>query len=252
MKKLYYLICIACALITLSLNVRADVTIRFWDNGVLVHTATEDEPGVHTIATYYSQTPASCDGYTFIGWKADSPIVNETVYANDAATGITSSVTIGTDDIDVYAVYKKSVTCYTKIDAASGLEDGGKYLVVGYKSSDNSYHAMSNTDVGTRYYWGVSSSVVTPCTNNTIYSVDASCIWNLSTNSNNYILRNNANSKYLYVKDPGNRYYMLQSNVSSKLTCEVNSGAWTIYSTESYTVGILQRLFRIYLRFSTL
>ena len=124
MKKLYYLICIACALITLSLNVRADVTIRFWDNGELIHTATEvDNAGSQFIQGNYCDTVTlravehkltACTGYKFLGWST-TPIINETT-----TSPVTDRVIVGTSAIDLYAVYSKSVTCYEKITSIDG------------------------------------------------------------------------------------------------------------------------------------
>lgn len=206
MKKLYYLFCIVCAL-TICLSSKADVNIRFWDNGILVHTATEVEGrGARSVSQYYTiSAPASCDGYNFIGWKVDSPIINETIYANDAASGITSTINIQSADIDLYAVYKKSVTCYSRIGALSDLTDGGKYLFVGYNSGSDSYYAMGNQNIVTsNKYSGVLSSSVAPCTNNKIYSVDGQCVWVVTThkwgNRTLYTWQNESNTeRYIYI-----------------------------------------------------
>lgn len=249
-----------CAFVATVLRVYSANTVhlRFWDDGSLAHDTVvlANQPDEPTLTNFYHLATLqgkgylnSHDGYTFEGWRKDSPLNIETTDENEA--NIIRKVAIGTADIDFYAVYKKDTICYTKKDAVSDLTDGGKYLVVGYKSSDKSYHAMSNTSYGNNIYGiflsyvGLSSSDVTPCTNNTvIYSVDASCIWNLSINNDKYILQNSANSKYLYVENPGNGNDLLQSksylfNYSSQLVCEVNGGAWTIYSVESYRYLVL-------------
>lgn len=242
MRKQILLIVLACAVF--ALNAAADVTLRFWDDGVLIHTATETEnAGTRTISTYYSSTPASCDGYTFVGWKVSSPIVNETIYANDAASGITSTVTIGTSDIDLYAVYKKSVTCYKKTGALSDLTNGGKYLIVGYNSGNTSYYAMSNENLGSNSsaYSGVTTSQVTPC-GSTIYTVDATCVWNLSGNSNgNYYYQNNSSGslyiRYYYNNNPAYYEYLIRSGYATYLNFSVADSVWTIKTIESYTRG---------------
>lgn len=236
MKKRILLV--AFTVVMLSLNVCAAVTLRFWDNGVLIHTEETEETGVHTISSYYSGTPTSCDGYTFRGWRVSSPLVDEAIYANDAASGITGTVNVGASDIDLYAVYRKSVTCYSRIFNINGtdLVNGGKYLIVG-KNGD-SYYAMNNTDLGIsgHQYKGLNSNTVTPCGVNTIYEVSTSCVWNLSGNSNgNYSFRNNQNNSgdYLYIRrdnqgNPKVYYFLTQDNNSTNLTFSVSNGTWTI------------------------
>ena len=247
MKKLYYLICIACALITLSLNVRADVTIRFWDNGELVHSATEDQPGNHFFSEYYSEHTfdgklVACDGYNFVGWRVNNPILDEAIYASDGDALVTDHTTVADADINLFAVYRKDVTCYNRISSADNphLAGGNKYLIVG-KGTGDTYYAMSNEDLGasTSKYSGLTTSPVTPC-GNIIYSVDASCIWLLSGNSNgNYKLRNISSGEYLYPYYMGSTYdkykYLTQSNDSLPLTFTVSNGTWTLKYVESYT-----------------
>ena len=231
----------------MGLRVNADVTLRFWDNGVLVHTATETEnAGSHFVDEYYDGSTFAghleeCDGYTFAGWKANSPIINEAVNASDEAAGITDRVTVGTDDIDLYAVYKKSVTCFNRIYNVNStdLVAGTNYLIVGKNGS--SYYAMSNENLGASdsKYSGLTTSSVTPY-GEKIYSVDASCVWNLSGSSNgNYILQNNSSTQKLYPYHMTSKdmYNYLAKDDSKKLTFAVDNGVWTIKNVESYTSG---------------
>ena len=237
MKKRILLV--AFTVVMLSLNVCAAVTLRFWDNGVLIHTEETEETGVHTISSYYSETPASCDGYIFAGWKVSSPIVNETIYANDAASGIISTVNIGAIDIDLYAVYKKSVTCYNRLFDANNITlTNSQYLIVGKNGS--SFYAMNYTDLGVsgQRYKGLNSTQVTTCkSDSVIYSVANACVWNLAKNGNKYTIQNNSSSEYLYLRYEYNSrpyvyYFLTQSNATS-LGLAVNNGVWTFTYREN-------------------
>ena len=199
MKKLYYLICIACALTTLSLNVRAAETvhIRFWDNGILLEDVevTAGSGKEHAPADYYSGTPSSCDGYTFVGWRQDSVLVNEKIYPSDALAGKLSLVDVQYDDIDLYALYEKDVTCYTRADSWSN-QPAGAYLIIGKNGTD--YYAMGNTNLSTPTesspLAGVNAFSISVCDNGKIYDPETACIWDVD-NDNKWQNRADSNKK---------------------------------------------------------
>ena len=231
----------------------ADVTLRFWDNGVLIHTATETENrGSRTLTNYYNEATlrsaghlAECDGYTFAGWKVSSPIVNETVYASDAASGVVTSVTIGTSDIDLYAVYEKTVTYYSRIGSTSKLTDGAKYLIVGKNGSN--YYALGNQNIGSSTVKGVNSVEVSPCADNKIYSADVQCIWTISKTTKGgksyYTWRNDNNSKYIYLEGSYFMWFLLEyydicddsaPSGNDRFNPTVSSNVWTIKTYNNY------------------
>ena len=80
-KRSLWVVCVFAATI---LNMYADVTIRFWDNGELIHTAiADDNMGVQTLTIFYDKDSLQLlgylpdrDGYQFEGWKKSSPSGN--------------------------------------------------------------------------------------------------------------------------------------------------------------------------------
>lgn len=198
MKKI--VLFIICAIVTVSLSINASVTIRFWDNGVLVHTAYESEGrGVKplsmycdTVALHSAGHLVACEGYTFEGWRLGSPVITETT--DTADVHFTSTVNIQSSDIDLYAVYKKDVTCYERIINSSGLTANKKYLIVGQNGS--SYYAMRGDDAAKfrkgneSGMSGLYSAVVSVCATGKIYTIDNKCIWKLGGTSGSWTWQN--------------------------------------------------------------
>ena len=192
MKKLYCLICIAYALVICLPTAKADITMRFWDNGVLVRDTALIESQSGKPITSYDEREAlakaghlkACTGYTFVGWKFGTPIINEKICADDNAAGVITSISIGTKDIDLYAVYKKDSVCYKKITQTSELTDT-TYLIVGYTGS--AYYAMrgdndANVKTTENAYKmaGLMADEVTLCGTDTLYAGDKRIVWKLS------------------------------------------------------------------------
>ncbi len=205
MKKLYYLFCIVCVL-TICLPTKADVNIRFWDNGILVHTATEEQGAPQQAPEYYYDgTPTSCTGYTFVGWRRNTPLLDEEIFGNDADAGVLSLLAVGSEDIDLYAVYEKDVICYTKITDVNDLVADSTYLIVGFDGTN--YHAMRGDDnakvnaaENSPKLSGLFSDDVTLCANNKIYPTNKNVIWKLGGTSGNWTWKNQgATSNYLQI-----------------------------------------------------
>ena len=210
MKKLYYLICIACALTiclsTTKAAVRGIVNIRFWDNGVLVHTATEEQGAPQqSPEDYYAGTPTSCTGYTFVGWRRGTPLLDEEIFGNDADAGVLSVVAVGSDDIDLYAVYEKDHTYYKLITNDNELVADSTYLIVGFDGTN--YHAMRGkaADMVKKAdnfgMSGLKSEPVSICDNNRIYAGSDDYVWKLKGSSDNWVWQNKgANTNYFQLR----------------------------------------------------
>ena len=223
MKKLYCLICIAYALVICLPTAKADITMRFWDNGVLVRDTALIESQSGKPITSYDEREAlakaghlkACTGYTFVGWKFGTPIIDEKICADDNAAGVITSISIGTKDIDLYAVYEKDSVCYKKITQTSELTDT-TYLIVGYNSSENKYYAMRGDDdanvktTENAYRMsGLYTDEVSLCGADTIFAQNKRYVWKLSGSTNNWKWLNRGTSNNFQLKTEG-KYVQLR------------------------------------------
>lgn len=201
-KRSLLVVCVFAATI---LNMYADITIRFWDNGELIHTAiADDNMGVQTLTTFYDKDSLQLlgylpdrDGYQFEGWKKSSPLSSETASSTTAA--IIRFDTIGTTNIDLYAVYTKDVRFFEKVTSSSGTrENGGLYMIVG--SDGSNYYALGNTNISNEITpKAVQGTAVTPC-DDKFYDVDNSLVWRGFSRSLTRIkYRNEGNSTELQL-----------------------------------------------------
>lgn len=234
MKKLYYLICIACALTiclsTTKAAVRGIVNIRFWDNGVLVHTATEEQGAPQqSPEDYYAGTPTSCTGYTFVGWRRGTPLLDEEIFGNDADAGVLSLLAVGSEDIDLYAVYEKDVICYTKITDVNDLVADSTYLIVGFDGTN--YHAMRGraADMVKKAdnfgMSGLKSTQVSLCDNDKIYAKSQDYVWKLLGTKDNWRWQNQgATTNYfqLYAHSYLDWFNIYPDYLEQMLTTETN------------------------------
>ena len=206
-RRILNTVLVLCAAIT----VQATVTIRFYDNGYLVHTATElDNANVQPVTEYYDEATlkksgflAGCSGYTFVGW-CTTPIGDETLYNTDALAGVVTSINIGTTDINLYSVYKKERTCYYRITTTGDLATSTKYLIVAKtKDAVPSYYAMicENRPADTNPQSAVFSTPVTPIGDKIYADNSPSAIWNINYKSGTSVRwqSNLETDRYIYI-----------------------------------------------------
>ena len=144
------------------------VTIHFIDNGVEVLTRTApDNQGQVTIAAYFNASDEatlkadgklqSFNGFEFIGWRETDPVNHEREYGvlNPSTDGSSaensehkvSFLNIGTEDITLFAVYRRPVDCFRQVRQANA-KAGYNYLIVGrYGGYGGTYYVMGNQNV---------------------------------------------------------------------------------------------------------
>ncbi|MBO4250937.1 MAG: InlB B-repeat-containing protein [Paludibacteraceae bacterium] len=212
------------------------INIRFWDDGVLIHTAQEiNNSGNHFLSSYDDGSVfvghlAECDGYTFAGWKKDSPLMADALCSSDNDAGIIDRVIVADADIDVYAVYKKSTVCYNRISSYSNLENGANFLIVGKNGSN--YYAMNYTQLNGTSQKGLNTTQVYPVADGaSILIVDNACVWKQRSNISGVYFKNNANSRELvlnYSIFSGYSDLLTTSGSGSSLLFSPSDGVWTI------------------------
>lgn len=246
LKKIIPLFVYICA----ALAVHATVTIRFYDNGRLAHTATElDNAGVRLVTEYYNQSALEksgflkgCSGYNFVGW-CTTPIGDETIYNTDAAAGVVTSLTISAADINLYSVYRKDVDyCYQRITTIGDLAVDSKYLIVA-KTNDAtpSYHAMicSNRPADSNPQSAVYSTSVTPIGEKIYADNSPSAIWTIDYKSGADVRwqSNLETDRYIYINYQslsGIGYgwnYICRDQYTPNVTMSVNGGEFTFART---------------------
>jgi len=253
MKKIILLV--VCVFAATVLNMSASVTIRFWDNGVLIRdTAVIDSQGEKTLTGYYNKTALetagylkACTGYKFVGWKPSTPLMDERICADDYSAGVRGTINIATQDIDLYAVYKKDSVCYTR---SSVLTAGSDYLIVGYNSAEDKYYAMrgdndANVKTTEDAYKmsGLYTDEVAICGTDTIYSTNKRQVWKLQSSDNtNWTCQNQGNtgnylrldasiSSILFIIGSAN-YMKNMLGSSNAMTITISNGVVSIGNTQ--------------------
>ena len=250
MKKRFFTI--VCVLIAALFNANADVTLRFWDNGVLIRdTVVAENLNTQTLTSYYNKESlmaashlSACDGYTFVGWKEATPLINETT--DDDEVEIASTIDIHTEDIDLFAVYAKYTTCYQRISSTDDLKAGTNYLIVGQNGSnyfamrgDNGANVKENAS--DHKMAGLDSDGVTVCDNGKIYSPATRCIWKLGGSNNNWTWQNQGtNANYIRLEASiglsGIRYLNNMLASSQTMTIGIANEVVTMAREQTYNV----------------
>lgn len=184
-------------------------TIRFYDDGNQVYATSVIEGAVVPLASYQATIEATghefsaCDGYTFYGWRKDAPLLEE-----NAVAGTVTSVTIGSEDINLYAVYSKTETFYSKLLNVSSIKTSTFKNCVIAGEFGGEYYALSNENVSmaadggtTSNPWvGITSEHVT-YRDGHLFGVPDQCIWQAKyvTADAQWQIKNSQSSKYLYL-----------------------------------------------------
>lgn len=204
MKKI--ILSVVCVFVAAVFSVFSANTVhlRFWDDGSLAldTEVLANQPDEPTLTNFYHLATLqgqgflnSHDGYTFEGWRKDSPLNSETTDANEA--DIIRNVAIGTADIDFYAVYKKDTLSYHRIQSTNELDTAYQYLIVGQNGSnyyamrgDNNANVKAANQVSTYKMSGLYSDQVYICENDKIYAGDKRYVWKLRGTADNWTWQN--------------------------------------------------------------
>ena len=184
-------------------------TLNFYDDGNLVYSVSVVEGEVIPLASYRAIIEATghefsaCDGYTFYGWRKDAPLAEETEVA-----GTISSVTIGSEDVNLFAVYSKTENYYTKLLNNKPISASAPTNCVIVGEYGGEYYALSNENVSmaadggtTSNPWvGITSEHVT-YRDGHLFDVPDQCIWQAKyvTADAQWQIKNSQSSKYLYL-----------------------------------------------------
>ena len=166
MKTLFarlHLLTICCLL--LALVPAKAITIHFIDKGEEIHAMTApDNQGSNVLLTSYfnSTTEAnwkaenhlqSFNGFEFAGWRDVAPMNHEREYGvlnptdedgTKSKEHILTYLNIGTEDITLFAVYRRPVDCFRQVRLANA-KAGNNYLIVGRSGGyGGSYYVMGN------------------------------------------------------------------------------------------------------------
>ena len=169
-------------------------------------------------------------------------------FSNSSTEDVTSSATfsgynmnaLGAHTVTVSYTYKGSTESasytiivndanaksYKRITSMDDIEDGGRYVLVGYRSSSSQYYAMPSYSSGNN----IPGVAVTLTNNNTVLpqeNMSTAAVYTLETTgtANKYYISDG--SKYLFAAGSGSSNYL-----RAKATTDSTAGAFTIsYST---------------------
>ena len=172
-------------------------------------------------------TPAACEGYTFVGWST-----HEYGATNTTTPVIDFDGTVPATATTYHAVFSRNegdgtyvlTNNYKRITTLNELTDGN-YIVAGYYNSG--YYAMKNA-IQSNYY--IATATVSPDANNVISNPDNSLVWAVTMNGTTATFYNEAAAKYLYTYISGNyrNIGLTDTNSDTGFTMSVSDGAWTL------------------------
>jgi|GEM_PF-2039073 len=157
------------------------VTIHFIDKGeeVLTKNAPDNQGNV-TLTTYFATADEtalktaghlqSFNGFEFVGWRSVAPVNHEREHGvlnpttDETSAGNTEhiavSLNIGTEDITLFAVYRRKVDCFRQVRKANAIA-GQNYLIVGrYGGYGGDYYVMGNENTSQGYNKGANATAV--------------------------------------------------------------------------------------------
>ena len=213
---------------TFTVNPSSDCTVRINFAARTQYTVTLKANGstYSTLSAYSGDsvtlpsTATAVSGYTFAGWCAST--VSETTTRPTILTGSYTP----TSNVTLYAVYTKTEGSggATVYQLASGLENGGQYILVASDSiSGTTGYAVGNTAVTSSHY--LTPVAVTVNSDNTVTATSsnlAKVLWTASGNSTN---------GYTFYNTSAGKYMGLDS--SEYLAPTSSSLAWT-YTSNQY------------------
>ncbi len=213
------------------------ITIHFIDKGEEVLTKTApDNQGSVTLSSYFSADDSlylkakgdlqSFDGFEFEGWKTNEPMNHEREFGMikpdniniDTKEGILQTLTIGTEDITLFAVYRRTYDCYRRI--TQPLLDGDKkYLIVG--NYQNNYYVMGKENDyinGTTANGNKITIKAAKSTSVVHHNITRDGVWHFGENNDGTLAENGTVDK-IYEHTTTDQYVW-------KLTKDNNSGKW--------------------------
>ena len=172
-------------------------------------------------ATYTDSTTKDVtNSATFSGYNL-STTGSQTVTVSYTENGGTKTKTYSITVSEAVAVY------YQKCTSMSDIENGGKYVLIGYKSSTDTYYAMPSYTSGNNNIKGVAVTLTESNTRLTQANMSTAAVYTLESTgtTNQYYIGDGSN--YLYAAGSNSQNYL-----KAKSDKESSSGAFTFsYST---------------------
>lgn len=146
---------------------------------------------------------------------------------------VTVSYTEGTTKTTTYGIVvtqSTGVKYYQKCTSMSDIENGGKYVFIGYKSSTSTYYAMPSYSSGNNIY-GVAVTLTENNTRLTEANKSTASVYTLTStgNTNEYYIGDG--SLYLYAAGTGTN-----NHLKGKASTDSSAGAFTISYSSSFSL----------------